>query len=231
MLLPLDWRFLGRVPYPEAAALQEATRESVRQGGPDTLLLLEHPHVYTLGRNADPAEIVASRDELARVGIAVAVSDRGGRVTYHGPGQLVGYPILDLARLGRRDVRRYVRDLQAVLVRTLGDYALAAEPREMPETGVWARGKKIVSFGIHIQRWVTTHGFALNVTSDLSFFAGIVPCGLDGVQMGSIESLTGRRPPLAEVAERVAAHLGAVFGLSALEASGSRELRTENGSG
>ncbi len=208
------WSFLGRVPYGEAVALQERTRDEVRRGGPDRLLLLEHPHVYTLGRNADAGEVRAARDALAAQGIEVAPTDRGGKVTYHGPGQLVGYPILDLARLGRRDVRRYVRDLQEVLVRTLADYDLAAEPRQMPETGVWVRGTKVVSFGIHIQRWVTTHGFALNVTSDLSFFAGIVPCGLDGVEMASIESLTGERPPLAEVARHVAAHLADVFGYS-----------------
>ncbi len=212
MLAPLAWRYLGRLPYLEAVALQEATRASVRGGGPDSLLLLEHPHVYTLGRNADPAEIITTRAALAARGIEVAGTDRGGRVTYHGPGQLVGYPILDLARLGRRDVRRYVRDLQEALVRTLADYDLPAEAREMPETGVWVGGRKIASLGVHIQRWVTTHGFALNVTTDLSYFAGIVPCGLDSVQMASIESLTGRRPPLDEVAEQVAAQLAAVLG-------------------
>ncbi|MGH9465606.1 MAG: lipoyl(octanoyl) transferase LipB [Thermoanaerobaculia bacterium] len=212
MPVSLEWRFLGRVPYLEAAALQEATRESVRGGGPDTLLLLEHPHVYTLGRNADPAEIRTARAALAARGIEVAATDRGGKVTYHGPGQLVGYPIVDLSRLDRRDVRSYVRDLQETLVRTLADYGLAAEARDRPETGVWVTGKKIASLGVHIQRWVTTHGFALNVTTDLSYFAGIVPCGLDGVEMASIESLTGRRPPLGEVAGQVAAHLGTVFG-------------------
>ncbi len=208
----LVWRWLGQVPYAEAAALQEATREAVRRGGPDTLLLLEHPHVYTLGRNADPAEVTAAAEWLAARGVEVAHTDRGGRVTYHGPGQLVGYPIVDLDGAGRRDVRRYVRDLQEALVRTLADYGIAAEARHaQPELGVWASGRKIASLGIHIQRWITTHGFALNVTTDLSYFASIVPCGLAGVEMASIESLTGRRPPLAEVAAAAATRLAAVL--------------------
>jgi lipoyl(octanoyl) transferase len=202
----------------------------VRGGSADTLLLLEHPHVYTLGRNADAADVTAAREWLAARGIEVAPTDRGGKVTYHGPGQLVGYPILDLARLGRRDVRRYVRDLEEALVRALGGFGIVAEARDMPETGVWAQGRKIASLGIHIQRWVTTHGFALNVTTDLAYFAGIVPCGLDRVEMASIESLTGQRPALAEVAERVAARLAEVFGYAStrviVEAA---ELR--NGSG
>lgn len=212
MLPPLDWRFLGRVAYLKAVALQEAAREAVRRGGPDALLLLEHPPVYTLGRNADAAEVTAASPWLAARGIEVAQSDRGGKVTYHGPGQLVGYPILDLDRAGRRDLRRYVRDLQEVLVRTLADYGVAAEARHaQPELGVWAAGRKVASLGIHIQRWITTHGFALNVTTDLTYFSGIVPCGLDGVEMASIQSLTGAQPSLTEVARQVAVHLGDVF--------------------
>ena len=178
--------------------------------GDEHLLLLEHPHVYTLGRNAAAADVLAPAAALAVRGIEVHESDRGGQVTYHGPGQLVGYPILDLSP-DRRDVRRYMRDLQETLRRTLADYGVAAEARGGGELGLWVGGAKIASLGVHLKRWVTTHGFALNVTTDLDLFAGIVPCGLQGVTMASIASLTGDRPPLAEVAARHAVHFGAVF--------------------
>lgn len=208
----LEWTWLGRVPYAEAVALQESIRDGIRAGrSGDRLLLLEHPPVYTLGRNAGPGDVTAPAEWLAARGLEVFATDRGGQVTYHGPGQLVGYPIVDLAP-DRRDVRRYVRALQEVLVRTLGDYGLAAEGRRaQPEIGVWVGEEKVASLGIHIKRWITTHGFALNVTTDLSHFAGIVPCGLHGVRMASIESLTGRRPGLEEVADRLVRHFCDVF--------------------
>jgi lipoyl(octanoyl) transferase len=211
------WSFLGRVPYGEALALQLAAREAVKHGeGDERLLLLEHPHVYTLGRNAAAGDVLASPEWLAERGVEVVECDRGGQVTYHGPGQLVGYPVVSLSP-DRRDIRRYVRDLQEVLVRTLAEYGVAAEPgEEQAFIGVWAgAGKeraKIASIGVHLSRWVTTHGFALNVTTDLALFAGIVPCGLTTVKMTSIAALTGRTPVLAEVAARAAAHFGAVFG-------------------
>ncbi len=206
------WAFLGRVPYAEAEALQKALREDVKRGAADEhLLLLEHPHVYTLGRNASRADLLAGEDWLRARGIAVAECDRGGQVTYHGPGQLVGYPVLNLSP-DRRDVRRYVRDLQEVLIRTLAELGIAAERRDgQAFIGVWAGEEKIAALGVHLSRWVTTHGFALNVTTDLSYFAGIVPCGLAGIGVTSIEGLTGRRLGLTEVAERVARHFGEVF--------------------
>ena len=132
-------------------------------------------------------------------------------MTYHGPGQLVGYPILDLSP-DRRDLRRYVRDLQDVLVRVLGDLGVAAEPRyQTEEIGVWVGDRKIASIGVHVSRWVTTHGFAPNLATDLSYFAGIIPCGLQGVKMTSVEALTGRQPSLEEASDRVAEHLCQVF--------------------
>ena len=207
------------MPYAEAEALQARLRDAVKSGeGEEHLLLLEHPHVYTLGRNAVAGDVLAPRQALAARGVEVHETDRGGQVTYHGPGQLVGYPIVDLSP-DRRDVRRYMRDLQETLRRTLADYGVDAEPRGGDELGLWVRGAaggaaggaKIASLGVHLKRWVTTHGFALNVTTDLDLFAGIVPCGLQGVAMTSIERLTGARPPLAEVAARHAAHFGAVF--------------------
>jgi lipoate-protein ligase B len=133
-------------------------------------------------------------------------------VTYHGPGQLVGYPVLNLSP-DRRDIRRYVRDLQETLIRTLAELGIAAQPREGAENiGVWAGEEKIASIGVHLSRWVTTHGFALNVSTDLSYFAGIIPCGLQRVRMTSVERLLGSAPALADLALRYAHHFGAVFG-------------------
>ena len=208
----LHWDYLGRVPYTEAVELQLAARSALKAGeGPERLLLLEHPHVYTLGRNASDADVLASPEWLRARGVEVAECDRGGQVTYHGPGQLVGYPIVNLST-DRRDVRRYVRDLQAVLIRTLADYDVTAEGRDgQAFVGVWAGEEKIASIGVHLSRWITTHGFALNVSTDLSYFMGIIPCGLHQVRMTSIERLTGRAPSLPEVAEVYARHFGEVF--------------------
>lgn len=209
---PLRTAFLGTVAYREAVDLQQELRRQIRiEGAADALLLLEHPHVYTLGRSASRGDVVASAAELARRGVAVEDCDRGGQVTYHGPGQLVGYPVIDL-NPDRRDVRRYVRDLQRVLVETLAHFDVDAEGRmTQPEIGVWTGGRKIGSIGVHLARWVTTHGFALNVSTDLDYFGGIVPCGLERVEMTSIERQTGRRHPVAEVAAVCAAAFARVF--------------------
>lgn len=208
----LHWDYLGRVPYTEAVELQLAARSALKTGeGPERLLLLEHPPVYTLGRNASGADVLASPEWLRARGVEVAECDRGGQVTYHGPGQLVGYPIVNLSP-DRRDVRRYVRDLQEVLIRTLAEYGVAAEGRDgQAFVGVWTGEEKIASIGVHLSRWITTHGFALNVSTDLSYFTGIIPCGLHQVRMTSIERLTGRAPALSEVAEVYARHFGEVF--------------------
>ena len=196
------WSWLGRVAYPRAFEMQIAAREALRRGeGPERLLLLEHPHVYTLGRNASAADVLLSERELAEKGVEVAVTDRGGQVTYHGPGQLVGYPILDLAP-DRRDLRRYVRDLQETLVELLAGYGIGARGGEGERIGVWVGERKVASIGIHLSRWLTTHGFALNVAPELGLFGGIVACGLAGVEMTSIARETGATPPLPEVAER-----------------------------
>jgi lipoyl(octanoyl) transferase len=203
--------FLGRLPYARTTALQHELRSKLMAGdGEEALLLLEHPPVYTLGRNADRADLLADSSELARRGVEVHESNRGGKVTYHGPGQLVGYPIIDL-KPDRRDVRRYIGDLQRVLIGTLARYDVAAEARHQPETGVWVGSRKIASFGVHLSRWVTMHGFALNVTTELEYFGGIVACGLVGVEMCSIESLTGARPPLEEVAAACSEEFASVF--------------------
>lgn len=209
----LQWAYLGLVDYARALELQEDSRERLRQGdGHELLILLQHPHTYTLGRSAEPNEILASREWLAARGVTVAESDRGGQATYHGPGQLVGYPIINL-HPDRRDIRRYMRDLQEVLVRTLKAFGVPAEARhEQPEIGVWSAGRKIASLGVHISRWITTHGFALNVHTDLSYFSGIVPCGMPRVEMASIESLTGAAPAIEEVARVCVDSFCQVFG-------------------
>jgi lipoyl(octanoyl) transferase len=190
-----------------------ALRDALLRGeGDEHLLLLEHPSVFTLGRNADTGDVVAGAEWLDRRGVEVHEADRGGQATYHGPGQLVGYPIVDL-KPDRRDVRRYVRDLEEVLIRTLAEYGVVGEPALSPRpVGVWVGDSKIASIGIHLRHWVTTHGFALNVTTDLSFFGGIVACGMPSAPMTSIEERTGARPELDAVASRVSHHFCEVFG-------------------
>ncbi len=196
--------WLGRIGYAPALELQLAAREALRRGaGPERLFLLEHDPVYTLGRNATPADVLLPRAELERRGIEVHETDRGGQVTYHGPGQLVGYPVVDLSP-DRRDLRRYVRDLSELLVETLAELGVTAEVGEGERIGVWTGGRKIAAIGIHLSRWLTTHGFALNVDPDLALFAGIVPCGLIGIQTTSIARETGRTPALESVAARFA---------------------------
>jgi lipoate-protein ligase B len=208
----LHWADLGRVPYAPVAELQERLRRAIRfDGAPEHLLLLEHDPVYTVGRNASDGHVLAPDAWLAARGIGVHRTNRGGQVTYHGPGQLVAYPILDL-HPDRRDVRRYVRDLQEVLIRTLGDFGLAARRREGHDfIGVWIGDEKIASIGVHLSRWITIHGFALNVSTDLDDFAGIVACGLPQVRMTSIARATGASPALREVGSRVVHHLSRIF--------------------
>ena len=173
----LQVRHLGRTRYSEACEIQGRLIEQRKRGEiSDQLLLVEHPHVITMGRNGHMENLLASGEILRRAGIEFHHTDRGGDVTYHGPGQIVGYPILDL-RDWRRDVVEYVRALEQVLIDTLAQFAISAE-RSRGETGVWVGGRKIAAIGIHISRWVTSHGFALNLDTDLSYFQFIVPCGL-----------------------------------------------------
>jgi lipoyl(octanoyl) transferase len=215
----VEWCFLGSVPYDEGVRLQEGVRRALKDGeGPERLLLLEHPPVFTLGRNAGDGEVTAGAEWLAERGIAVHETDRGGQATYHGPGQLVGYPILNLSP-DRRDVRRYVQDLCEVLVRTLAELGVEAAPRPSPHVGVWVGEEKIASLGVHLSRWITTHGFALNVTTDVSAFGGIVPCGLPGISLTSIERLTGNAGAVEDVARRLVPHFAAVFDRELMEAA------------
>ena len=195
---------------------------------PDVLLLCEHPHVITLGRNGKLANLRVSPDALRQMGVSLFETDRGGDITYHGPGQLVGYPILNLAEI-RRDVAWYVRSLEEAMIRATAEFGVAA--RRVPgRTGVWVDRKsghegaqseeeKLGAIGVHLSRWVTSHGFAYNISTDLSYFDLIVPCGIADKRTTSLEMLLGRRVNMRDVSARVVAHLGEVFGLEIREAS------------
>jgi lipoate-protein ligase B len=206
--------WLGRVAYGEALALQTRLQQDViaRRGHPGYLLLLEHPPVITAGRSARPAELRASPEELRRLGVEVLATNRGGRYTYHGPGQLVGYPVLDL-KVYRADVHWYMRRLEEVLIQVLGGLGVEAG-RRPGETGVWVGGRKIASIGVAIRRWVTAHGFALNVAPDMKHFQLLRPCGLSPGTMLSLAELLGEVPPMEELARVVAEAFAHAFGLA-----------------
>jgi lipoate-protein ligase B len=206
----LDVRRLGRVPYGAALALQEDLREALRRGDvSDTVLLLEHPDVVTFGRGAKPGN-AASDEALARDGYEVFRVSRGGDVTWHGPGQLVGYPILDLRRHGA-DLHRYLRDLESVLMGALGEFGIASRVRP-GFAGVWLdERRKIASIGVGVRDWRTLHGFALNVDCDLGRFGAIVPCGLAGVEMVSMASVLGHSVDFEAVTTAVERGLHKVF--------------------
>jgi lipoyl(octanoyl) transferase len=208
-------RHLGVVDYQAGLDLQRELVEQRKAGAiPDQLLLLEHPAVITLGaRNiTSRANVLETPEALARRGIAVFETGRGGDVTYHGPGQLVGYPIVELPP-GRRDVHRYVRDLEEVLILAVSDFGVAAT-RVDGLTGIWVGDRKLAAIGVRISRWVTSHGFALNVNTDLSGFGLIVPCGIADKGVTSLEQILGRPVPMAEVATAVIRRFIAVFALS-----------------
>jgi lipoyl(octanoyl) transferase len=194
----LDIVALGRVPYREALALQRNLARRVAAGAaPDTLLLCDHPPVVTLGRASRPEHLLLSREEIARRGVEVVEVERGGDVTYHGPGQLVGYPVLDLRRHGQ-DLHRYLRALEEALIRAAAAFGVEAG-RVAGRTGVWVEDRKLASIGIHVSRWVSWHGFALNVTEEsLPGFDLIVPCGLAGVRMTALSREAGRPVALEE---------------------------------
>jgi lipoyl(octanoyl) transferase len=214
---PLLVRRLGRVGYARGLEIQESL-VAERQAGQveDQLLLLEHDPVFTLGRNARRENVLFPAEALRERGFEVFDIGRGGDVTYHGPGQVVGYPILDLSP-DRRDVHRYVRDLEEVMIRTCADYGIEAG-RVTGLTGTWVGQDKIGAIGVRIARWVTSHGFAFNVATDLSAFDLIVPCGIRGRGVTSLARLLGRPVPLDEVMDRLAAHVAAVFERAAREA-------------
>jgi lipoyl(octanoyl) transferase len=199
---------LGVVPYDEALELQLRLRD-LRQAGAigDTLLLLEHPPVYTRGRRTEPSDLPMGEDWYRAQGIEIHDADRGGRVTYHGPGQLVGYPIMQIS-----DVPAYVHTMEGAVVAALADEGIEAEVRD-GLTGIWAGEGKIGSIGVHVNRGVTTHGFAVNVDNDLQPFEWVVPCGLDGVRMTSVSKESGRADGIGCFRKRVAYRFAQAYGM------------------
>jgi lipoyl(octanoyl) transferase len=209
---PLHVRRLGRVAYAEALELQHELVARRRAGDvPDTLLLLEHPHVITLGTSAHRENILIDAEQGMLLGIEVFDTGRGGDVTYHGPGQLVGYPILDL-KPDRCDLHRYVRDLEEVLIRALESFDVTAD-RMDGLTGVWVGGEKVAAIGVRVSSgWITSHGFALNITTDLSYFDSIVPCGIRDHGVTSLARILGTAPAVVDVEAAVVEGFGKVFG-------------------
>jgi lipoyl(octanoyl) transferase len=221
---------LGLIGYAEAWALQKrvvAARKA--EAIEDVLMLCEHPHVITLGRNGKREHLLASESVLRQKGVEFHETDRGGDITYHGPGQIVGYPILDLGAI-RRDVHWYVRMLEEVMIRATAEFGILAE-RVAGKTGIWVRGgvadsgaeEKLGAIGVHISRWVTSHGFAYNVETDLRYFDLIVPCGIAERKATSLEKLLRRSVGKKEVAPLLAKHFGDVFGLE-MRTAGREEL-------
>jgi lipoyl(octanoyl) transferase len=217
---------LGRVPYAEALELQRSIARDRISGAisQDVLLLMEHPPVVTLGRSSKGKNLTASPEFLESRGVELFEVERGGDVTFHGPGQLVGYPIIDLKR-HRQDLHWYLRSIEQALINALADYGIPGE-RNTSYTGVWTRGKKIASIGVHARDWVTWHGFALNVTTELSYFNLIVPCGIDGVVMTSIARELGVENVSArDVTDRVTAKFADAFDLTAVVTARSALLQ------
>lgn len=204
--------WLGRTPYGAAWDLQaELVRELREGGGADTLLLLEHRHVFTMGKAAAPDHLLWDETERARRGVEVVWSDRGGEATYHGPGQLVGYPVLDLARFGLT-IPQYIEAVERSLIDYLRELRIAAVPGEPGLTGVWSQGEKVAAIGIKLNRSVVSHGFALNLTTDLEYFDGIIPCGHADKRPTSVEALGGRQIAVEEAARAYAGHFEKRFG-------------------
>ncbi len=204
----LEVRRLGRVGYANAVDLQkELETEVIAERNSDYLLLLEHPHTFTMGRRSKNTGVLATAEMLKKLGVDVFETNRGGRVTYHGIGQLIGYPILSLSP-NREDVHRYVRDIEEVLIRTMSNFGIESFRIE-GLTGVHTAEGKVAAIGVHIKRWVTTHGFALNVNTDLSYYNWIIAC--EGEPVASMDKLLGRDIEMAEVEDRIEENFRGVF--------------------
>jgi len=205
----LQVRRLGRIDYDAALSLQkEIEQEVIEKRETDFLLLLEHPHTFTVGRRAKEEGILSTAERLQTLGVSVFETNRGGKITYHGLGQIVGYPIISLSP-DREDVHKYVRDLEEILIRTLADFEIEAFRIE-GFTGVHTKDGKVAAIGVHIKRWVTTHGFALNVNTNLSFFDLIIAC--EGEPVTSMEKILGSELDLSTVEDRIVANFAQVFG-------------------
>jgi lipoyl(octanoyl) transferase len=210
-LRPFEVRRLGLVPYADGLELQRALVDDRKADRiPDTLLLLQHPHVVTIGVKKDGrSHIIATPEQLASRGVEVFETGRGGDVTYHGPGQIVGYPIIDL-NPDRRDVHKYVRDLEEVMIRVCADYGVAAG-RSKGFSGAWINNAKVGAIGVRISRWITSHGFAFNVTTDVDYFNLIVPCGISDRGVTSLSAEVGRQVDVSEVEDHFVDHFASVF--------------------
>jgi lipoate-protein ligase B len=208
---PVRACWLGSAGYRSVWDLQAGLVDGVREGrAPDTLLLLEHPHVFTMGRAASADHLLWDEAERGRRGVEVVWSDRGGEATYHGPGQLVGYPILDLTHFGIT-IPQYLEKVEQSVIDYLGELGIASEPGGPGLTGVWSSGEKVAAIGIKLNRSVVSHGFALNLTSDLDYFEGIIPCGHAEKRPTSVAALTGHRVETATAAQGYARHFERVF--------------------
>ena len=212
----LEVRRIGRVDYAKGLDIQRILEaEVISERRNDYLLLLEHPHTFTIGRRAKENGVLATAELLKNLGVEVFETNRGGKVTYHGLGQIVGYPVINLSP-EREDVHKYVRDLEEVLIRTMADFDIEAFRIE-GLTGVHTHEGKVAAIGVHIKRWVTTHGFALNVNTDLSYYNWIIAC--EGEPVASMDKLLGREIDMAEVENRIIANFDDVFGYESLALS------------
>jgi lipoyl(octanoyl) transferase len=221
---------LGTMPYADALEYQRAVARARISGEipQDVLLLVEHPPVVTLGRSSKERHLLASPEMLASRGIELFEVERGGDVTFHGPGQLVGYPIIDLKR-HRRDLHWYLRSLESALIQAIGEFGIPGE-RNVGFTGVWTQGRKIASIGVHARDWVTWHGFALNVTTDLSYFDVMVPCGIEAVTMTSIaREVGGNPPPMSRVESPLIDALAYAFSLTPRDVGRSLDASADAG--
>ena len=216
---------LGKIDYQEAWDLQKSifdlrTKNEIE----DILFLLEHPHTYTLGKVADKNNLVYNKQELEEKEITVFDIDRGGDITYHGPGQIVGYPIIDLKNW-KQDTHLYLRNLEEVLVRTCADYGLSTGRKEK-YTGVWVEERKICAIGIKVSRWITMHGFAFNVNTDLNLFNGIIPCGINDKEVTSLKKELKREFDLEEVKDNIIKHFKDIFGYDEYRIMNREQLLT-----
>ena len=216
---------LGFIDYKEAWTLQKEIFELKHQRKiNDTLLLLEHPHTYTLGKVAERKNLIGSEEYLKEKNISVFNIDRGGDITYHGPGQIVGYPIIDLSEW-QKDTHKYLRALEEVIIRTCNDYGLTAQ-RVPDYTGVWIAEKKIAAIGIKISRWITMHGFAFNINTDLSLFSGIIPCGISDKEVTSLQNELGKEIEISEVKLNIRNHFREFFNYSVVETMSKEEINS-----
>lgn len=196
----------GLVSYDIGQTIQQETHSSVSSGGKDEILIFQHPNTYTLGRMGKPEDILINNEDIKRLDIEIRNTDRGGEVTYHGPGQLVVYPIIKLDRL-KLNPSEYVNTLKTAITGCLSDYNIVANENDMP-TGVWVQNRKIAAIGVRVSKKTTSHGLALNVTTDLSYFDHIIPCGIQNCVVTSIEKETSNTPTIEEIAENIGGKLG-----------------------